>query len=82
MENKDERTKMLKFAGFIEKEYKTAGAEVLEETLPFNELKVLNSFTNNIKKEFPVEIEVLPILYSSSRLTTPLPARIRHGRRR
>lgn len=45
---------MLKFAGFIEKEYKTAGAEVLEETLPFNEPKILNSFTNNIKKEFPV----------------------------
>jgi hypothetical protein len=29
-ENKEEKTKMLKFAGFIEKEYKTAGSEVLE----------------------------------------------------
>ena len=45
---------MLKFAGFIEKEYKTAGSEVLEESLPFSELKVLASFTANIKKEFPV----------------------------
>lgn len=62
VENKEERTKMLKFAGFIEKEYKTAGTEVLEETLPFSELKILNSFTNNIKKEFPVEIEVHIIL--------------------
>lgn len=30
VENKEEKTKMLKFAGFIEKEYKTAGSEVLE----------------------------------------------------
>ncbi len=59
VENKEEKTKMLRFAGFIEKEYKTAGAEVLEETLPFSELKVLSSFAGNIKKEFPVEIEVI-----------------------
>jgi hypothetical protein len=45
---------MLRFAGFIEKEHKVAGDEVLEEMLPFSELKVLNSFTANIKKEFPV----------------------------
>lgn len=44
---------MLKFAGFIEKEFKTIGAEVLDETLPFNELKVLSSFISNIKREFP-----------------------------
>lgn len=72
---------MLKFAGFIEKEYKTAGVEVLEETLPFNELKILNGFTNNIKKEFPVEIEVHPLLYSSSRSITLQPARTRPGRK-
>jgi hypothetical protein len=45
---------MLKFAGFIEKEFKTIGAEVLDETLPFNEVKVLSSFISNIKREFPV----------------------------
>lgn len=81
VENKEEKTKMLKFAGFIEKEYKTAGAEVLEETLPFNELKVLSSFVNNIKKEFPVEIEVYPLLYSSSKLPMLQPVRIRPGNR-
>lgn len=36
VENKEEKTKMLKFAGFIEKEYKVIGEEVLDETLPFS----------------------------------------------
>lgn len=67
VENKEEKTKMLRFAGFIEKEYKVAGSEVLEETLPFSEVQVLNSFTNNIKKEFPVEIQVPLLLFSSLR---------------
>lgn len=58
IENKEEKTKLLKFGGFIEKEFKVVGPEVLEEGLPFNELKVLTSFAANIKKEFPVEISV------------------------
>jgi len=36
VENKDYKTKMLKFGGFIEKEYKNSGSEVLEETLVFD----------------------------------------------
>lgn len=63
-ESKDEKTKLLKFAGWIEKEYKAVGPEVLDECLPFNELKVLSSFAANIKKEFPVEIEVVFYLFS------------------
>lgn len=59
VENKEDKPKLLKFGGFIEKEYKTAGAEVLDEHLPFNELKTLTCFTSGIKKEFPVELEVL-----------------------
>ena len=41
---------MLKFAGWIEKEYKTVGPEVLDENLPFDEKKILTSFASNIKK--------------------------------
>jgi hypothetical protein len=54
IESKEEKTKILKFGGWIEKEFKAVGEQVLEETLPFNELKVLSSFASNIKKEFPV----------------------------
>lgn len=71
----------MKFAGWIEKEYKIVGAEILDECLPFNELKVLTSFSANIKKEFPVELEVICLLFSLLRSTTPLPAKTNHGRR-
>lgn len=54
IENKDEKTKSLKFAGFIFKEYETVGAQALEDTLPFNERQVLESFLSSIKKEFPL----------------------------
>jgi hypothetical protein len=81
VDNKEEKTKMLRFAGFIEKEYKTAGGEVLEETLPFSELKVLSSFSSNIKKEFPVEIEVIIIKCSSLKFPTPQQERTRLGRK-
>ena len=67
MEVKEDKPKILKFGGFIEKEYKTVGDEILEEQMPFNELKVLNHFVNGIKKEFPVDIEVTLLLFSSLR---------------
>jgi len=47
---------MLRFAGFIEKEYKIVGKEALDDVLPFREDEILKSFTSNIKKEFPLEI--------------------------
>jgi hypothetical protein len=49
----------LKFGGFIEKEYKIAGNETLEENLPFDEKKVLESFIPVIRRDFPMEIEVI-----------------------
>ena len=61
---KDEKTKKLRFGGFIEKEYKSVGAEVLETQMPFDELQVLNGFMANIKKEFPYDIQVLMGLFS------------------
>lgn len=64
VEKKEDKPKLLKFGGFIEKEYKSVGAEVLDEHMPFSEGKILNCFVNNIKKEFPVEIEVKIILFS------------------
>lgn len=54
IENKDEKTRALKFGGFIEKEYKIAGNEILEENLPFDEKKVLESFLPIIKRDFPM----------------------------
>ena len=54
VENKEEKTKVLKFGGFIEKQYKNVGIEVLDEQMPFSEAKVLTNFVNGIKKEFPV----------------------------
>jgi hypothetical protein len=44
---------------FIEKEYKIAGNETLEENLPFDEKKVLESFIPVIRRDFPMEIEVI-----------------------
>ena len=35
---------------FIEKEFKTLGAEVLETAMPFDELEVLKGFRGNINK--------------------------------
>lgn len=61
MEVKEEKPKILKFGGFIEKEYKTAGDEILDEQMPFSELKVLTHFVSGIKKEFPVEIEFIEV---------------------
>lgn len=58
IENKDEKTRALKFGGFIEKEYKVGGNDTLEENLPFDEKKVLESFLSIIKRDFPMEIEV------------------------
>lgn len=58
---------MLRFAGWVEKEYKTVGAEVLDECLPFDEQKMLTTFSANIKKEFPVELGVTCVLCSLSR---------------
>ena len=80
VEVKEEKPKILKFGGFIEKEYKTAGDEILDEQMPFSELKVLTHFVSGIKKEFPVEIEVNNMLFSSLRSTMPLRKTTKDGR--
>lgn len=54
---------------------------MLDECLPFNELKVLSSFVANIKKEFPVEIEVVLCSFSLSKSITHLPERTSPGRK-
>jgi hypothetical protein len=53
-----EKAKLLKFGGFMEKEFKERGNEALREELPFSEPGVLGCFESVIEREFPCGLEV------------------------
>ncbi|EAS06110.2 cytoplasmic leucyl-tRNA synthetase (macronuclear) [Tetrahymena thermophila SB210] len=48
-------SKSLQFASFVTKEFEQAGKEVLESTLPFNEIQLLQDNKHLIQKELKIE---------------------------
>jgi hypothetical protein len=59
IENKDEKTKALRFGAFMADQYKSYGIQALDDHLPFDELRTLKKFINVMKIDLNLEIEVM-----------------------